>query len=70
VAAMRLETGVEDRISWYRNARHWLWLAIAAGWIYYFNRYEQLDSPQTSALVAAVIAVLMHFIHSPTIPRH
>jgi len=30
--------------------------------MYYFTQYEQLDSPQTAALVAAVTAVLMHFI--------
>src|SRR5207249_7506810 len=62
LAAMRLETGFENRASWYRTARHWLRLAIVAGWMYYFTRYEQLDSPQTAALVAAVTAVLMHFI--------
>lgn len=62
VAAMRLEIGIENRASWYRNARHGLRLAVIAGWVYYFNRYEQLASPQTAALTAAVIAVLMHFI--------
>jgi hypothetical protein len=62
VPAMRLEIGFEDRASWYRNARHWLRLAIVAGWIYYTDRYEQLDSPQTAAVMAAIFAVLMHFI--------
>jgi hypothetical protein len=62
VPAMRLEISFENRASWYRNVRHWLRLAIVAGWIYYIDRYEQLDSPQTAALMAAIIAVLMHFI--------
>jgi hypothetical protein len=62
VLTMRLEIGFEDRASWYRTARHWLRLVIVAGWIYYVDRYEQLDSPQTAALMAAIFAVLMHFI--------
>jgi len=62
VVAMRLEIGFENRASWYRNARHWLRLAIVAGWFDYFNRCEQLDSPQTAVFVAVVIAVLTHFI--------
>lgn len=37
VGAMRLEIGVENRASWYRDARHWLRLAIVAGWIYFFG---------------------------------
>jgi hypothetical protein len=37
-------------------------LAIVAGWIYYVDRYEQLDSPQMAVLMAVIFAVLMHFI--------
>jgi hypothetical protein len=62
VPAMRLEIAFENRASWYRTARHCLRLAIVAGWIYYVDRYQQLDSPQMAALMAAIFAVLMHFI--------
>jgi hypothetical protein len=60
--AMRIETGLESRVPGYRNFRHLLRLALFAGATYYFGVYDQQDPPQTAAILALIVAVLMHFI--------
>jgi peptidoglycan/LPS O-acetylase OafA/YrhL len=62
VAAMRVETGIEDRVPGYRIFRHVLRLALVAGAMYYDDVYHQMDPPKTAAIVALVTAVLVHFI--------
>jgi hypothetical protein len=59
--AMRVETGLEGRVPAYRKLRHWLRLALIAGGFYYFQVHDQGEPPQSSALIAVIVAALAHF---------
>jgi hypothetical protein len=61
--AIRVETGMEDKVPAYRNVRHFWRVLIFSGWFYYFGVHYQTDTtPQLAALEALILAVPIHFV--------
>jgi hypothetical protein len=62
VAMMRVETGLETRLPFYRPLRHCLRLVFVAAWFFYYQVHEQGEPPVPAAIVAVIVAAIMHFV--------
>ena len=60
--ATRVEIRLENRFPAYRRLRHWLRVVLIGGWMYYFQVYDQQETPLPSVVVALIVAAVAHFV--------